>query len=54
MVDGQKIHLCGLTHHDTAKWIQDIRHEIDHAVRDRQDYVILTSKFPFELKKVYV
>ena len=54
MVDGQKIHLCGLTHHDTAKWIQEIRHEIDHAVRDRQDYVILTSRSLLKFKNVYV
>ena len=44
MVDGQKIHLCGLTHHDSAKWIQDIRHEIDNTIRDQADFEILTSK----------
>jgi hypothetical protein len=44
LTSGSKIHLCGIGHHDSAKWIQDIRHEINenHEKQNKQEYDIIS------------
>ena len=43
LTSGSKIHLCGIGHHDSAKWIQDIRHETEN-IENKQEYEIISSK----------
>ena len=55
MFNGSKIYLCGYSHHDSAKWLNDLRQEIETVTnKDESDqYEVLSgnlNKFIIKLK----
>ena len=42
--DGSLVHLCGLSHHDSAKWVSDLRAEIENAqLKEEQEFEVLSG-----------
>ena len=48
--DGSFVHLCGFSHHDSAKWVSDLRAEIENAqLKEEQEFEVLSGDLNFFL-----
>lgn len=53
MHNGHCIHLCGYSHHDSAKWVADIRQEIENVKNvEEHDFEVLSGTSQYFLKIV--
>ena len=51
--NGNRLHLCGYSHHDSAKWVADIRQEIE-TMKDaaEQDFEVVSGRKIMKIEKL--
>ena len=46
--DGSFVHLCGFSHHDSAKWVSDLRADIENVqLKEEQEFEVLSGDSKF-------